>query len=71
MHVARQAIQLRNNNRAFELAGLGEGGGELRAAIKCVRPLPGFDLDELGGDLEILGGGEPGEGFPLCGQAET
>jgi hypothetical protein len=33
--------------------------------------LPVFDLDVLGGDLQILGGGEPGEGFPLGRHAET
>jgi hypothetical protein len=58
-HVAGQAIQLCDKNRAFELPGLGECGGELRATIQRVRSLAGFHIDELGGDLEILGGGEP------------
>jgi hypothetical protein len=71
MHVAGQTIQLSNDDRAFELAGLGERGGELRATIQRVRSLAGFDLYKLGGDLQTLGRGEPGEGFPLCGQAKA
>jgi hypothetical protein len=71
MHVAGQTIQFSNDDRAFELAGLGERGGQLRSAIQRVRSLAGFDLDELGSDLQTLGGCEPGECFLLRGQAKT
>ena len=28
-------------------------------------PLPGLDLDELGGQVEAFGRGKPGDGLPL------
>ena len=45
------------------LAGFGQGGGQLRAAIERVRPLARLDLDMLGDDLEALGLGETGDGL--------
>ena len=47
------------------LASLGEGGGELRAAIERVASLARLDLDEFGDDLEALGLGESGDGDVL------
>jgi hypothetical protein len=51
MHVARQTIQLRNNDRTLEAASISQGGGELRATIQRVGAFAGFDLDKLGDDL--------------------
>ena len=50
VNVTRQPVQLCNNDRAFEAAGLGEGGGELGATIERVISLAGFDIEVLGGD---------------------
>jgi hypothetical protein len=58
MHIARQAVKLGNEDRAFPRAGLGERRGELRATVESIRAFAGFDLDMLGGDLEALGSGE-------------
>ena len=52
-------------------AGLSERGLELRATLERIRALAGFDLDELGGDLEPLGPGEPGDGGALRLDPET
>src|SRR5271155_4278058 len=52
-------------------AGLGERGGELRAALDRVRAFAGLDLDELGDDLVTLGGGEPGDRGALGVNSET
>jgi hypothetical protein len=38
--------------------GLGQGGGQMRAAIERIGALPCLDLDMLAGDLEALGVGE-------------
>ena len=61
MHVARQAIQLGDDDGTFPLAGLGERRRKPRATIERVRSLAGFDLDEMAGDLETLGLREAGE----------
>ena len=45
--------------------GLGQGGGELRAAIEGVGALARLDLDMLGDDLKALGVGEAGDGLAL------
>ena len=67
VHVTRQSVELGDDNRARPsvAAGLGEGGGELRAALESVRALACLDLDMLGDDLEPLGLGEPGHGSAL------
>ena len=46
-------------------ASLGQGAGELWAAIERVGPLARLDLDMLGDYLEALGLGEPGDGGAL------
>ena len=47
MDVSAEAIELGNRDRAFSVsAGFGERGGELRAALYCVRALAGLDLDD-------------------------
>ena len=52
MDVSAEAIELRNRDGAFTVpAGLGERGGEFRAALDRVRALAGFDLDEFADDL--------------------
>jgi hypothetical protein len=43
MHIARQAVKLGNEDRAFPLAGLGERCGKLRATVESIRaPARGF-----------------------------
>jgi hypothetical protein len=44
------------------MLGLSQRGSQLRAAIKRVGTFAGLDLDELTGQLEALGLGEPGNG---------
>ena len=65
--VAAQSIELSDGDRRpFAVtAGLGQCGGELRAAVERVRALARLDLSELGGDLEALGLGEAGDGGAL------
>ena len=71
MHVAREPIELGDGDGRLALpAGLGQCGGELRAAIERVGALARLDLDELGDDLEPLGLGEPGDGGALGVNAE-
>jgi hypothetical protein len=49
MHVPAQPIELRHCHRAPAVtAGLGQGGGELRAPLEGVSALAGLDLEELG-----------------------
>ena len=56
MHVARKPIEFGDGDRARPsiAAGLGEGGGELRAALERVDGLARLDLDMLGDDLEAF-----------------
>ena len=72
MHVARKPIELRDGDgaRPSVAAGLGEGGGEFRAALEGVRALARLDLDMLGDDLEPFGLGEPGHGATLSVNAK-
>ena len=64
MHVARQAIQLGDDDRRPPAlpAGLGERISEFRTAIERVRAFARFDLDMFGDDLETFGLGKPGDG---------
>ena len=68
MNVAAEAVELGNRDgAAFTVpAGLGECGGRVAGGGVRARvgALPGFDLDEFGGELVTLGGGEPGDGPP-------
>jgi hypothetical protein len=45
--IARAAVELGNQHRAFRLRGCGEGGGQLKPAIECIGSLAGFNLGEL------------------------
>lgn len=80
-NIARQAVKLRHNDWAFDLPGKGEGSGQLRTSIKCIRALSGFDLGELLEDDHSLGLGKAGDrgalgldaqaraSLPLCGDS--
>ena len=70
--VARQPIELGDGDRRpfAVLAGLGQRGDELGAAIERVGALARLDLDELGDDLEPLDLGEAGDGGALGVHAE-
>jgi hypothetical protein len=54
MHVARQPIELGDDDGALALTGLGERCGELRATIESIRALARLDLDvsSTGGTIE-------------------
>ena len=67
MNVAAEPVQLgdRDRDRALAMLGLSRRGSQLRAAIKRVGTFAGLDLDELTGQLEDLGLGEPGNGLAL------
>ncbi len=72
MHVAREPVELcyGDGARLPVAAGASQGGGELRTAVERVGTLASLDLSELGGDLETLGLGEPGDGGPLSVNAD-
>jgi hypothetical protein len=53
------------------MLGLSQRGSQLRAASKRVGTFAGLDLDELTGQLEALGLGEPGNGLALRFQSEA
>ena len=61
-----EPIELGDGNGRLALpAGLGQGGGELRAAVERVGALARLDLSEFGGDLETLSLGKAGDGGAL------
>jgi hypothetical protein len=60
-NVARQPIQLRDQDAALRGFGRGEGGCELRPAIERVCAFAGLGLNVLGDDGELLGLGKPGD----------
>jgi len=64
-HVAREAVELGDQDGAFGLARGGQRRGELGAAIKRVGALAGLDFGELRNDGEVLGFGEPLDGGAL------
>jgi hypothetical protein len=53
--ITRQPIKLRHQNAALCGLGGGEGGCELRPAIKRVPAFAGLGLDKLGDDRDLLG----------------
>ena len=60
VNIAAQAIELRDNDRAFRIQGLPERSGEFGASIKGVSALTGLDLDMLGDDFDPFRFGKPG-----------
>jgi uncharacterized protein with von Willebrand factor type A (vWA) domain len=71
VNVAAEPVQLGDRDRALAMLGLSQRGSQLRAASKRVGTLAGLDLDELTGQLEALGLGEPGNGLALRFQSEA
>jgi hypothetical protein len=63
--VAREAVQLGNNDWALAGAPCGQRCRELRAPVERICTLASFDLDELGGEFEPLSFGEALNGSPL------
>jgi hypothetical protein len=63
--VAAEPVELRGDDRAFQLAGHLEGRGKLRPALKRVSALTGLDLGESIYDVAALGSGKPGNGIAL------
>jgi hypothetical protein len=49
-HVAGQAVELRHDHRAPQLAGRRQRRGQFRPAVERVGALAGFHLDVFGGD---------------------
>jgi hypothetical protein len=70
-HVARKAIELRNDYAAFRSLCCGQGGCQTRAPVQGVSALAGFDFDELGSNCERLGCGKALDGGPLGIKAKT
>jgi hypothetical protein len=58
MHIARQPVELRDDDRAAQRLGLVERRLELRATIESVGPLAGLYFLKLGGDLAAMARGE-------------
>jgi hypothetical protein len=63
--VAAEAVELRDDDRAFQPAGHLESRGKLRPALKRVSALAGLDLGESIYDVAALRSGEPGNGIAL------
>ena len=56
VHVAPQAVELGDDHRGLELAGVPERRGQLRPTIQRIVALSGLDLGVAGGDLvAVLG----------------
>ena len=53
--IARQPIELGDNDRAYALASAVERGRQLRTPIERISALASLDLDILAGDLQTLG----------------
>lgn len=65
MDVARQPIELRDDDGAFTSLGLGQSGGELGAAIEGVGALARLHLHVFANALEALGLSEAGDSGAL------
>ena len=59
--IAREAVELGHDDRAFRQASRGEGRSQLRPTIESVRALAGLDLGKLVQDYYTLGFGEAGD----------
>ena len=70
-HVAAEPVELGNRDRALLALRPRQCGDKLRAAIKRVRTLAGFDLDELGNDREAVRRTERDDCGPLRIEAES
>jgi|SRR5947209_19668697 len=64
-YIAREPIQLRQQDAAFGCLVGSKCVGELRPAIQCIGALAGLRLDELSDNPEVLGFGEALDGGPL------
>ena len=69
-HVAGKPVELGHDDRALLLPPRGQRCGQLRPSVEGIAPLPRFDLDEFGDQLEAFGRGEPDDGLPLGLDAE-
>ena len=65
MDVARQPVELRDGDRGSRARALWPARRRAGVPVQRVASLAALDLDELGRDLEALGGGEPGDGLAL------
>ena len=65
MHVAGQAIELGNKDRALRLAGFRERCGKFRPTLERVGTLACLDLDMLADDLDPFRLGEAPDGRSL------
>ena len=71
VHVAGQAVELRDDNRRLELPGGGQSSRELRPAIERVSALACLDLAEGLGQVVALDLGEASERRDLSFKAKT
>jgi hypothetical protein len=71
VNITAKPIELRDTDRALELAGLGKGGLQLGTPIERVRTLACLDFNELPDNLETLCLSEPGNGFTLSGDTKA
>jgi hypothetical protein len=69
--IARQPVQLRNDDAALGRLGCSQCGCELGPAIEGIGALAGLGLDVLGDEGRSLGPGEALDGGPLGLNSET
>jgi hypothetical protein len=69
--VAREAVELRDDDRALARLAGREGSSELRATLQGVGSLAGLDLRELPFHLVVFHLGEPGDGGALGFDAQS
>jgi len=70
-HIAREAIELGDKNRAFLLPRYGQRCGKLRPSVEGVGSPAGFYLSELAGDGDAFSVSEACDCRSLCFEAET
>jgi hypothetical protein len=71
MNIAGEPVELRDNDRPFQLAGGLDGGGQLGAAFQRIRTLACLDLGKSLSDRKAFRLGKAGNGFPLRFQPEA
>lgn len=69
--IARQAVELGDDNRASHLSRLRQCCGEHWTAMECVAPLPGLDLDQFGHDGVALSVAEAADAVALRFKTKT